>query len=104
MTESTQEQFARLARNLLDRDGRDMGDTTGEELITRGVQIDGGKLRIFIDGGFMKANIPSNLERMLPGFRCFIYDEEEKEYATAQMYEWIPKLQKYFVLERLADA
>ena len=103
MTESTQAQFARLARKLLDRDGRDMSDPTGEELITRGLQLEGGKLRIFIDNGFMKANIPSNLQHILPGFRCFIYDEEEKEYATAQMYEWIPKLQNYFVLERLAD-
>ena len=103
MTESTQDQFARLARRRLDRDGRDMSDPTGEELITRGLQLEGGKLRIFIDGGFMKANIPSNLANVLPGFRCFIYDEENKEYATAQMYEWIPRLQNYFVLERLAD-
>ncbi len=98
MPESTEEEFRRLACALLMRDGRvhREGETTARTVVL------GPMLLALLDDDLI-ATLPSQYADLMPDMRLQVCNDVDGDYHIPTMAEWIPKLKKCFVLERLAD-
>ena len=98
MPESTRDEFKKLARALLMRDGRAhrSGETTA-----RTAQL--GPMQLALLDDDLIATLPSHYADLIPSMRLQVCNDLDGDYDIPTMAEWIPKLKKCFVLERLAD-
>lgn len=98
MPESTKDEFRRLARALLMRDGRvhRSGETTA-----RTAQL--GPMLLALLGDDLIVTMPSDYVDLMPDMRVQVCNDVVGDYHIPLMAELIPKLKKLFVLERLAD-
>ena len=99
MSESTKDEFNRLIRALLKRDGRTF-TPEGEDKWTA---LAIGELRILLVDDKLDVTLPSQFGDVLPGMRLQVFNDQNEEYSIEHMSEWIPKLRRLLVLERLAD-
>jgi len=108
MSETSKQKFARLARQLLERDGKDVTKLdslySDDDTYVKTLQLGGGKLRLSLNGrGELNATIPSSLEGLMPECRMSIYSDTYNEYVARQADAWTPKLEALLILERLAS-
>jgi hypothetical protein len=109
MSETPKQKFTRLARQLLERDGKDvlLLDVFGiwdADTYTRVLQLGGGALSLSLNvRGELNATIPGNLEGLKPDFRMSICSDTYDEYVAHQVDDWTPKLEALLILERLAN-
>ena len=98
MPESTKDEFRRLARALLMRDGRCHREGATTVLIA---QL--GPMLLALLGDDLIVTMPSEFTDLIPDMRLQVCNDVEGDYSIPHMAAWIPKLKKLFVLERLAD-